>query len=73
MPDAHPFIDPITRREVSVHFGDAPGVEHPGCVYRAEVMPELDAFFCRYCQWNGRISGAWFMDLLTVHLEEGET
>lgn len=64
-PDGHQFVDHAHDVTVTVHFGDAPGVEHPGCAYRAEVFPELDAFFCRGCRWNGRISGEWFMQLLT--------
>lgn len=60
----YPFTDPVSGRECIVHFGDAPGVEHPDCIYRAEVSPDLDAFFCFECSFNGRISGAWFMDLL---------
>jgi len=61
---AHPFTDPVSGQEVVLHFGDAPGVEHPGCGFRAEVSPELDAFYCTHCRRSGRISGAWFMDLL---------
>ena len=64
----HPFVDPVSGRPCVLHMGDEPGVEpgveHPGCIYRAEVAPQLDCFYCRYCWWNGRISGAWFMDLL---------
>jgi hypothetical protein len=65
--EAYPFIDQASGREMAVYFGDHAGVEHPDCDYLAEVMPDLDAFFCRYCQWNGRISGAWFMGLLEAH------
>ena len=63
---AHPFTDPISGRECVVHLGDGDdvGIEHPDCEYRAEVTPELDCFFCRHCKHNGRISGAWFVDLL---------
>lgn len=65
MSATHPFIDPVSGEACAVHMGkDDPGVEHPRCGYRAEVTPELDAFFCRYCGWNGRLSGAWFVDLL---------
>lgn len=35
------------------------GIRHPGCVELADVSPELDAFFCPACRWNGRVSGAW--------------
>jgi hypothetical protein len=61
---AYAFVDVVSGRPVILHVGDEVGVEHPGCAYRAEVVPELDAFFCRECAWNGRISGAWFMKLL---------
>lgn len=62
----HPFIDPVSGEQVILHMDpDAPGVEHGACPYRAEVFPELDAFFCRHCTWNGRISGVWFVELLT--------
>lgn len=43
------------------------GVEHPGaageaCIVLADLAIELDAFYCRLCQWNGRVSGAWCLD-----------
>jgi hypothetical protein len=62
---AYPFTDPVSGRGCVVHFGVAPGIEHPDCTFRAQVSPELDAFYCTHCRWKGRISGAWFMDLLT--------
>jgi hypothetical protein len=65
--DKYPFTDLVSHREVTLHMGVEPGVEHPDCIYRAEVSPELDCFFCTHCGWNGRISGAWFMDLLMAH------
>lgn len=71
MPDtaaaSYPFTDPVTGGKVTVHFGDTAGVEHPNCDYRAEVVPDLDAFFCRHCGRNGRISGVWFLELLDQH------
>jgi hypothetical protein len=66
MSTAHAFTDPITNREVTLIVGeemDATGVRHPGCPALAHVSPDLDAFYCAACRWNGRISGAWFMDL----------
>jgi hypothetical protein len=46
-------------------FGEAKiGVDHPGCIIRADLALELDAFFCPLCQWNGRISGAWAADVI---------
>lgn len=64
---AWPFVDPISGQTVTLHitgsqYGDA-GVGHPGCDHLAEVYPDLDAFYCPSCGWNGRITGAWFMDL----------
>lgn len=61
---AHPFVDPVRGREVTLHIGDTPGVEHPDCDVRADVSPQLDCFYCPACGWNGRISGAWFIDLV---------
>lgn len=62
-----PFIDPVSGKPCAVHLGDASGIEHPGCKFRAQVSPELDAFFCRECGFSGRISGAWFIELLRAH------
>lgn len=71
MAERYPFIDPISGQEVVLVMGDedskpydgSHGVEHPDCEELADVSPELDAFYCTGCKWNGRISGAWFMDL----------
>lgn len=65
MADGYPFVDPITNRTVVLRTDGQAGVDHPGCLVRADVSPELDAFYCRDCHWNGRISGAWFMDVLS--------
>lgn len=61
------FTDPISGRWVTLvitgdHYGDA-GVRHPDCPRLADISPELDAFYCPACGWNGRISGVWFYDL----------
>ncbi len=40
------------------------GIAHPGCPELADLAVELDAFFCAACGWNGRVSGAWCMDLI---------
>jgi hypothetical protein len=65
---AHPFTDVISGKECIVHLADGDGtdfgIEHPDCEYRAEVFPEIDAFYCTHCKLNGRISAAWFMRLL---------
>jgi hypothetical protein len=66
----HSFTDPISHREVTLHVTTAgAGVEHPGCTMLADVAVELDAFYCTECQWNGRISGAWFVDVWRAHLD----
>lgn len=48
------FFDPERRS----------GVQHPGCGHLADVSADLDAFYCGICKWNGRISGAWAIDVL---------
>jgi hypothetical protein len=60
----HPFIDPIAYQRVTLCLDDPIGVEHPGCDSRADVTAELDCFYCTDCGRNGRISGAWFAELL---------
>ena len=46
--------------------GDEPqiGVAHPGCDQLADISVELDAAYCPTCQYNGRISGAWVVDVI---------
>ncbi len=65
MTGRHPFTDPVSGRECTLIT--APGslsrVKHPGCPALADVSPELDAFYCRSCGWNGRVSGAWALDM----------
>lgn len=66
-----PFTDPITGRDVTlVIMGADPsfwdgtiGVKHPGCDALAIVSPDIDAFFCTTCYWNGRVTGAWAVDM----------
>lgn len=68
LPDPHLSGRPETgNRRLVLHFGDTPGVEHPDCDYRGQVSPELDCWFCSHCCAQGRMSGAWFMDLLNRH------
>lgn len=69
----HPFVDPISDRPVVLVIGETnalfdgtTGVRHPGCDRLADVSPDLDAFFCSACHRNGRISGAWVVDLLAA-------
>ena len=68
-----PFIDPISGKRCFLvipaggHCYPAIGqpkigIRHPRCVILADLAAELDAFWCRNCHWNGRISGQWAMD-----------
>lgn len=65
----HSFTDPVTGRECVLvvrpveRLFDALLVEHDDCDTLAEVSADLDCFFCRDCHWNGRISGAWAVDM----------
>jgi hypothetical protein len=63
-----PFIDPIsgTERELLVLSNatafDGLVVEH-GCSDLGNVSADLDAWFCPVCHAQGRISGAWALDV----------
>lgn len=59
------FTDLVTGREcvLVLHPGRLPQVRHPGCIFPADVAVGLDAFYCRSCRWNGRVSGAWVRDM----------
>lgn len=63
-----PFIDPVkgAARELVVLIGvsafDGLKVEH-GCTDLADVSADLDAWFCPVCHAQGRISGAWALDV----------
>lgn len=70
-----PFTDPVTGREcvlcipaggrVYPRAGQPKtGIRHPGCDQLADLCAELDAFWCRVCRWNGRVSGAWAMTMI---------
>ena len=63
MTTRRPFTDLVSGQECTLILepGQMPRVEHPDCVVPAEVAVDLDAFYCRFCQWNGRVSGAWVM------------
>jgi hypothetical protein len=69
------FVDPISGEDVALvvpaggRVCPSPGepkigVEHPRCDNLADLAIELDAFYCPRCQWNGRISGAWAVDVI---------
>lgn len=73
------FHDPIRREMVTLVIpaggriyatGGEPkiGVEHPGCTELADLAVDLDAFYCRACQWSGRVSGAWAVERIKGHL-----
>ena len=64
----YPFTDLVRLRECElvIEPGRLPRVRHPGCIVLADVSVELDAFYCRFCQWNGRVPGAWVHDLTTA-------
>lgn len=38
-------------------------VLHPHCSNGADISPDLDAFFCPDCGYNGRISGKFVYDM----------
>lgn len=84
LPDAdHLFRDPISGRECMLRVGiDVDrlrpgmvglGVRHGTCDQLADVSPDLDCFFCPGCGWNGRVSGAWAMDMLELAASEAST
>ena len=69
------FVDPIRDCECVLvvppdgrvfpsHGEPKIGVEHPGCTQAADLSIELDAFYCTTCRWNGRVSGAWCVDMI---------
>lgn len=71
------FRDPIKQRVCQLvvprdgsYFptGDEPkiGIAHPDCDHIADVSPNLDAFYCPACRWNGRVSGAWVVGVVKM-------
>lgn len=65
------FTDPVSGRRVTlwVESGNeympvVAGVRHGDCSELATVHPELDAFYCDTCRWNGRVAGAWVHDVI---------
>lgn len=72
------FRDPLSRQMVTLVIGpdrESTGVrhEHAECARLADVSPDLDCAFCARCQWQCRISGAWFVDLLNENYHPDET
>lgn len=65
------FTDPSSDRTVTLVIqGPDPsfwngtiGVRHGDCPTLADVSPDIDAFYCQACRWNGRVSGAWAIDM----------
>lgn len=76
MTGSHEFHDPISGLRCVLQAGAGVdrlrpglpglGVMHGTCPQLADVSPDLDCFYCPECRWNGRISGAWAMDMLGV-------
>jgi len=69
------FVDPIRQRKcvlvippegrVYPTAGEPKiGIAHPDCDELADLSVELDAFYCPACGWNGRVSGAWCIDMI---------
>lgn len=63
------FTDLVSGQECKLLFTleDGAGiasVRHPGCEEIADLSIELDAFYCRECKYNGRVSGAWCADVM---------
>lgn len=70
------FTDPISNRVCTLHvapaedFWLAAKVQHPDCGGLADVSADLDCFYCQVCRWNGRVSGAWVVDLWESNQED---
>jgi len=66
--DSWVFTDYITgdRCFLVVQSGVKPGIRHPKCPVMADIIVELDAFYCLECHYSGRISGAWARDILAA-------
>lgn len=62
------FIEPVNGGACSliVKPGKRPVVRHPNCRSMADVIIELDAFYCMKCHFGGRISGAWAAECAEV-------
>lgn len=66
------FHDPLSQTDVTLVIGedaDHTGVRHEcvdGTENLAGVSAELDCAFCADCQWQCRISGAWYLDMVAV-------
>jgi hypothetical protein len=76
MSPGFPFVDPISGQQCHLVIPQGGrvyptkgqpkiGVAHPGaCDRLADLAVELDAFYCPACRWNGRVSGAWCVDMI---------
>lgn len=71
------FVDPISQehcflvvppggRIFPVKGQPKIGVRHGTCAETADLAVELDAFYCPTCGWNGRISGAWAIEMINA-------
>lgn len=59
----HVFTDPTTGAECTLVIDETAagehGVEHPGCTTLADVVVQLDAWWCSDGDHHGRVDGAW--------------
>ena len=60
------FRDPITGDMCELVAVPEVGVKHPRCARLADLCAELDAFYCPQCRMNGRINGAWAIQLVKI-------
>lgn len=63
------FLDPVNDGAectlvIPLTSAKRAAVAHPHCTKLADLSADLDAFFCRSCHQNGRISGAWATDMI---------
>lgn len=63
--DSWVFTDYLTgdRCFLVITPGGKPGIRHPKCPVMADLIAELDAFYCMECKYNGRISGRWAVEI----------
>lgn len=57
------FTDPISEQRCELVTVPAVGIRHPGCDDLADLCAEVDAFYCQACGMNGRINGAWALEM----------
>jgi hypothetical protein len=62
--EAVAFTDPISGQRCELVTTPEAGIRHPECDRLANLAAHLDAFYCAYCRMNGRISGAWALEMI---------